>query len=90
MVITKNMALEIARKKVDELALATGDQFEIILDETKAVDKGWIFFYNTADYVRTRNPIHALAGNGPIMVSRDGVIHELPTAVPWEEALKKI
>jgi hypothetical protein len=31
---------------------------------------GWIFFYNTAQFVNDRNSLHRLAGNGPVFVNR--------------------
>lgn len=58
--------------------------------ETKEVEGGWVFFYNSRDFVRTRNPLDALAGNGPIFVSRRGVLTELPSAIPWEGALRVV
>ena len=88
--ITKANATEIAFKKIGQLAFASGDQFEILVNETREVNRGWVFFYNTADYVRTRNPMHALAGNGPILVLRNGQVLELPSAIPWEEALDRV
>jgi hypothetical protein len=80
-------ALEIARARVDELGRMAGDAFDILTAETKAVKQGWLFFYNSADFVRTRDPMVALAGNGPLLVRRDGQVETLPTAVPWQEAL---
>jgi hypothetical protein len=88
--INAAMAMNLARETIAQLALSVGDQFDILLDETREVEQGWVFFFNTADFVRTRNPVYALAGNGPILVSRDGKVQELPTAVPWEDSLKKI
>jgi hypothetical protein len=46
--------------------------------------------HNSADFVRTRNPMDSLAGNGPILVLRDGSVVHLPSAVPWEDALKHL
>jgi hypothetical protein len=81
-----NLALELIAK----MALSTNDQFEILVDETKEVEQGWVFFFNTADFIRTRNPVYALAGNGPIFVSHEGKVQELPTAIPWEDSLKQL
>jgi hypothetical protein len=83
-------ATALARSRVDQIAQAVGDHFEILPDQTKILERGWIFFFNTADYVRTRNPSSALAGNGPIFVTREGTIYELPSAIPWEEAVRRI
>lgn len=88
--ITKDAATEIARIHVERLAAAAGDRFELLLGETKDVDQGWLFYFNSADFVRTRNPIDSLAGNGPLLVLQNGQIHELPSALPWQEALSRI
>jgi immunity protein 35 of polymorphic toxin system len=83
-------AMLLARKRINQLAQAAGDHFEILSDSTKEIEEGWVFFFNTADFVRTRNPISALAGNGPILVTREGEIHELPSSIPWESAVKQL
>lgn len=88
--IDAGTAMDLARETIAQLALSVGDQFEILPDDTKEVEQGWVFFFNTADFVRTRNPMYALAGNGPVLVSREGEVRQLPTAIPWEDALKKI
>ncbi|MCB1607883.1 MAG: hypothetical protein KDI71_12990 [Xanthomonadales bacterium] len=31
---------------------------------------GWVFFYDTAEYVASGNVLHALAGNAPIIINR--------------------
>ncbi len=83
-------AAVLARARVELLAQAVGDQFELLSDLTKETEKGWVFFFNTVEFVRTRNPASALAGNGPILVTREGVVHELPSAIPWEVAVRHI
>jgi len=83
-------AYVLARKRVEYLAQAAGDEFEILRELTVEVRQGWIFFYNTADFVRTNNFSSSLAGNGPILVTHLGVVHELPSEVPWEDAVQKI
>jgi hypothetical protein len=88
--ITKTIATELARERVTQLADAVGDHFELLLSETKDVGRGWVFFFNTAAFVQSRNPADALAGNGPLLVLRDGQIHELSSAVSWKEALRQI
>jgi hypothetical protein len=90
LITTEAMATDIAQKKIEHLAAEVGDRFDIVPGETRCVDLGWIFFYNSADYIRTGNPMDSLVGNGPILVLRDGRIIQLPTSVPWEEALKEI
>jgi Immunity protein 35 len=80
----------IARERVNKLAEAAGDQFEILSELTRAVDVGWVFFFNTSDFVRTRETSCAVAGNGPILIAHDGTTYELPSAIPWEQAVLQL
>jgi Immunity protein 35 len=86
--LNRDSATLLARERIDRLAQAMKDQFQIA--STKEIEQGWLFFYNTADFLRTRDFSHALAGNGPILVTREGVVHQLPSAIPWEDAVKQI
>ncbi|WP_158568737.1 MULTISPECIES: YrhB domain-containing protein [unclassified Duganella] len=88
--ISDSNALKVAEAKVHELGAASGDEFEILHAETREVEQGWVFFYNSADFVQTRNPLSALAGNGPILVLRDGRVAVLPTSMPWQEAVTQL
>jgi hypothetical protein len=90
MLIDKVSAMAIARTVVGELANSVHDSFEIIPEATKDINEGWLFFYNTVDFVRTQNPIDSLAGNGPILVRRNGQVHHIPSSVPLEIALKNL
>lgn len=64
------------------MALAIND------DLTEKHPAGFVFFYNTQEYWRTRDPLTSLAGNGPILVKRDGTVIVLPTDRPIEESLR--
>lgn len=88
--LNRDSASTLARERIDRLAQAVGEEFEILWDATREIEQGWVFFFNTADYVRTRNPTAALAGNGPLLITREGVIHELPSAIPWEDAVRQV
>ncbi len=90
LILNLESAVSLARDRVDRFAQEAGYQFEILLDSTREIEQGWVFFYNTADFVRTKDPKFALAGNGPILVTREGTIHELPSAIPWEDAVKRL
>jgi hypothetical protein len=87
--ITKEDALRLASLRVESLGRISGDEFELLAEATVPVERGWVFFYNSADFVRTKDPAHALAGNGPFFVSLDGQVTELSSRVPWQEALAK-
>jgi hypothetical protein len=46
-----------------------------------------VFFYNSADYVRTGDAADAFAGNGPIFVGRDGCVRLLDSSDDWVDQL---
>jgi hypothetical protein len=84
------LATNLARARIDELAESVESTFELLSESTVEIRQGWIFFYNSAEFVKSGDMLDALAGNGPILVTREGVIHELPSAIPWEDAVKLI
>lgn len=88
--ISRSAALQIAQAKVHELASAAGDDFALQPNRTREIEQGWVFFFNSVDYVRTGNYIHALAGNGPLLVLRNGNVIMLPSAVPWEGVVSEM
>jgi hypothetical protein len=49
-----------------------------------------VFFYNSREFVETGNASAMLAGNGPILVERDGTVIDLPTHCDWEEAIRAL
>ena len=54
----------------------------VIRDElTITEDFGWVFFYQSKEYLETGDPLNSLLGNAPLIVSRsDGTLHETGTA----------
>ncbi|MGQ0595702.1 YrhB domain-containing protein [Aquabacterium sp.] len=78
-----------ALRCIKELAEAAGGDFQIVERATKECLHGWIFFYNTKRFLETGGATYALAGNGPIYVSRHGAVHVLPSSRPWEDAIKE-
>ncbi|MYN39620.1 hypothetical protein GTP55_09570 [Duganella sp. FT109W] len=88
--INQNEALDIALAEINELGHSSGGELEILLEETQTIELGWVFFYNSSDFIRTGDFKFALAGNGPLLVMKDGQISWLPTAVPWQDDVTKI
>ena len=63
----------------DVLRLAIADEHTI------TEDFGWVFFYQSAEFLETGDFSKRLAGNAPIIVSKvDGKLHETGTAKPIE------
>lgn len=82
-------AFALAEAEVAKIGMACGE--DLMLSGQKVeIDEGWVFFFNTREFVETGNLSSQLAGNGPLFIDRDGRIHGLPTSVPWEVALQKL
>ena len=86
MKISADKAKVLAEEAVAALGSASGGDFALIYDRTVEANEGWVFFYNTREFIETGNSDSRLAGNGPIFVNRNGVVRNLPSAVPWEVA----
>lgn len=64
------------------------DQPVIVDDLTRDLGYGWMFHYNSARYLQSKNFRDALAGNGPIVVLKStGEVAALTSALPVEDAL---
>ncbi|WP_426425763.1 YrhB domain-containing protein [Bradyrhizobium genosp. A] len=85
--MSPDQAMALAQAEVMKVGIACGDDLALVSEQTLEVAEGWIFFYNTREYIETGNSSSRLAGNGPILVDRAGCVHHLPTATPWEDAL---
>lgn len=77
--MTRLDAREIAGAYLASLQMESEVDLAINDDLTEEHAAGFVFFYSTADYWRTRDPMAALAGNGPILVTNDGDVVTLPT-----------
>lgn len=78
-------AREIALLELAGLEAEVGRSLSLKSDSTKETSGGWIFFYNTTDYLRDGDILAALAGNGPLHVSNDGKLTHIPSSISWEE-----
>jgi hypothetical protein len=63
----------------------------VILDElTREEDFGWVFFYQSAEYLKSGATRDALAGNAPLVVLRDsGEVRATGTALPLDSYLEQ-
>lgn len=63
----------------------------IIDDLTLETELGFVFFYNSKEYIETGDFTHCLAGNAPLFVSkRDGAVYVTGTARPIEQYIEEI
>ena len=88
MAIAFDQAKLLAERAVRAIADASNDEFSIV--DNKTIDEGWLFFYNSKDFIETGNLSSSLAGNGPIFVDRGGAVKTLPSAIPWMVAIKSL
>ncbi|MGB5213118.1 MAG: YrhB domain-containing protein [Anderseniella sp.] len=86
--ISYHEALKAAIKCMKELTSETELEVEIVEEDTISNDIGWIFFYQSVEYLASKNLIYSLVGNAPILVNRiTGECAALGTARPVEEYL---
>lgn len=81
--ITIRTAKTIANRHIAELHKTTGISLQI----TKIQEElfGWVFFYESKEYMNTGNLSSMLAGNAPFIIDNQaGEIYTLGTAHPAE------
>jgi hypothetical protein len=61
--------------------LPTSDT-EFVITHVTRISRTWCVFYNNRRYIETGEISHALAGNGPVLVSDEGVVDVAGTAFP--------
>ena len=67
-----------------------GEGIDIVDSQTLETQEGWVFFYNTREFITTGDHMCALMSNAPCLVARDGRIFALPMALSVEEALEML
>ena len=86
--LSKERALEIARKTIDNLK--SNNPLVILEDKTLEKDFGWVFFYTTKKYLETHDKKYLMPGNSPLVVERaDGSTHFLSTSLPPSRAVEE-
>jgi hypothetical protein len=77
-------------KQLEQRGVGAPDGVVVIESATIEKPYGWIFFYNSRRYVETGELVHALVGQGPvIVVAATGAIIELGSAIPSAAAIKE-
>ena len=87
MVTSRNDAWNIAYKDIQSRAHYVPGGLSVMDEYTIEKPYGWIFFYDSTRFLQTRSLADAIAGNGPLVVLRDGTIHSLPTGQDLEPAV---
>lgn len=79
--ITIKEAEAIAKQYLADLQGEIGSPVQ--LTKTQEESFGWVFFYQSKDYMETGNISSMLAGNAPFIVDHEtGAVHVLGTAHP--------
>ena len=78
----------IANEYLENLQKTIGEPIEITKIQEESF--GWVFFYQSQDYLKTGSISSILAGNSPFIVDkRDGTVHVLGTSEPADFYIKK-
>jgi hypothetical protein len=75
---------------IDEMGASSGPEHpELQLLDAHTIERpfGWVFFYQSMRYLASGEVRDALAGNAPIVVTRDGELHVTGTAYPLDHYL---
>ena len=88
--ISKPEAQIIACQYVTKLAQESGESLTLINAETMERSFGWVFFYNSKDYLETGDSDSMLLGNAPFIVDRiNGEVHVTGSAEPVEDYIEE-
>ncbi|GAA0561926.1 YrhB domain-containing protein [Chitinophaga japonensis] len=84
--ITLDDAINIAREYLHSVRVTPPLELELLLDDVIEFEYGWVFFYQSKEYLKTGDILDALGGNAPIIVNKfDGSLHITGTAHPVEK-----
>jgi hypothetical protein len=84
--IDQQQALAIVEAHLATLAQRLGEPLQII--EFQEKEQGWVFFYESRNYLETQDISVMLVGNSPLLVLRaDGTLHLVSTSKPLDQAL---
>lgn len=88
----KDLRKDLSTDERDVLGFPDEDailRLAIVEEKTIERDFGWVFFWQTAQYLENRDLSCALAGNAPLLIAReDGSLHVLGTAEPVEHYIE--
>ena len=87
--ITFQVAQEIVKKRIQEIEKEADIPLAIIEEATVEFEYGWVFFYQSEEYVRTGNEDALVGGNSPIIVDKfNATVHTTGTRKGHEEYIE--
>ncbi len=90
MAVTRESAERTAKKYLRRLEKQAGKGLRLLDKETHEAGGGWIFFYDSEEFLESGKVSHALAGNAPFLVLREDEVIITGTARPLEHYLSKL
>ena len=90
--LTREKAKEAIERKINEPDPYNQDNPKLVVDDGQTIEKdwGWVFFYNSIDFLKSGDFIDALVGNAPYIVNKNtGEILETGTAYDIEYYIEK-
>lgn len=84
--MTKAEAQIVADKYIRELQIGCPVEIAFNYEITEEHSLGFVFFYNSQAFWRTRDFLKSLAGNGPILVLRDS---SMIVVLPSHQSVKR-
>lgn len=82
-------ARRLALGRLAEYERAGGHPLALLEDRALVLPYGWVFFYQSRRFLETGDPIEAVAGNAPLLVTRAGELYETGTAHRLETYLRE-
>ena len=83
--MTEEEALHMVREHIAQVISDDNVAFAVLKEKTLATDFGWVFFYDTKEFVETGDEFSRAVGNAPILVdARNGRLESTGTAHPIE------
>ena len=86
--MTQNEAQQLAWSAICNSWSITEDE-PILVGQAQEEDFGWVFCYTSKRYHETNEIRYAIAGNGPVVVSREsGIVTQLGTAGRFKKQIE--
>lgn len=96
--ITKDIAIQKVESYLVDLSKRGNCSLALMLKETLEFEFGWVFFYQSKEYIETGDIMEMVGGNAPLIINKNnGELTVTGTAYPVEyyieeyiEKMKKI
>lgn len=87
---TKEVPDDIVARALEHISKKeNSEQFELLLNNTKKYEFGWVFFYASKRFIETGNTDYSIPGTSPFVVATDGSVTDLSSSVSPEEAIEE-